>query len=53
MEIKRLFNIILYVPEGPLGKIFKRAKTTTTTVLFIPNDLGIKSIPWGPSPFVY
>ena len=52
MKIKRISNIILYVPEGPLGRVFKKVGITAT-ILFIPNNLGIGLISWGPSPFVY
>ena len=52
MKVNRLSNIILYVPEGPLERVFKRAGTTTT-ILFISNGLGIKPIPCKPSAFAY
>ena len=38
----------LYMPGGPLGKVFKRAGTIAA-VLFLPNSLGISLIPYRPS----
>ena len=52
MEVKRLSNIILYVFEEPLGRVFKRVKITAI-ILFVFNGLGIRLISWGLSPFVY
>ena len=52
MNIKRLSNIILYVPGEAYERVFKKAEITTT-ILFLPRYLGTLLIPCGPSPFVY
>ena len=51
VDIKRLSNIILYVPGGACGRVFKKAKITVA-ILFLSRGLGILLIFCGPSPFV-
>ena len=44
VDIKRLSNITLHVPGGPLGRVFKKY-IITVTILFFPKGLGTLPIP--------
>ena len=52
VDIKRLFNIILYVLGGAYRRVFKKAKTTIV-ILFLPKGLGNLLIPYELSSFAY